>query len=111
VGDQQIESGKLDTLIAEARAEFEQGKSSASVTHTTSSRFWTAYQIPPEDMRSLANKNFQLVKSDPSILLFISSALENCGRHELEIIIERSVWMARPGSIGFGLEPTRIMTE
>ena len=33
--------------------------------HTASSRFWTAYQALPEDIRSLADKNFTLVKSNP----------------------------------------------
>lgn len=33
--------------------------------HSASSRFWTAYQALPEDIRSLADKNFQLLKSNP----------------------------------------------
>ncbi|THJ22665.1 MAG: hypothetical protein CAF45_008565 [Nitrospira sp. CG24E] len=33
--------------------------------HTASSRFWTAYQTLPEAIRSLADKNFQLLKSNP----------------------------------------------
>lgn len=33
--------------------------------HTASSRFWTAYHALPEDIRSLADKNFQLLKSNP----------------------------------------------
>lgn len=33
--------------------------------HSASSRFWTAYQALPEDIHSLADKNFQLLKSNP----------------------------------------------
>ena len=33
--------------------------------HTASSRFWNAYHALPEDIRSLADKNFQLLKSNP----------------------------------------------
>ena len=33
--------------------------------HTVSSRFWTAYHALPEDIRSLADKNFQFLKSNP----------------------------------------------
>jgi len=35
------------------------------VKHTASSRFWTAYEALPEAARSLANKNFQLLQSNP----------------------------------------------
>ena len=33
--------------------------------HTASSRFWIAYQALPEDIRSLADKNFPLLQSNP----------------------------------------------
>jgi mRNA-degrading endonuclease RelE of RelBE toxin-antitoxin system len=35
------------------------------VKHTASSRFWNVYHTLPEDIRSLADKNFQLLKSNP----------------------------------------------
>jgi hypothetical protein len=35
------------------------------VKHTASSRFWTTYHALPEDTRSLADKNFGLLKSNP----------------------------------------------
>jgi hypothetical protein len=35
------------------------------VKHTASPRFWTAYQALPADIRSLADKNFDLLKSNP----------------------------------------------
>jgi hypothetical protein len=35
------------------------------VKHTASSRFWAAYQALPADIRSLADKNFDLLKSNP----------------------------------------------
>ncbi len=40
--------------------------------HTASSRFWTAYHALPEDIRSLADKDFRLLKSNsrhPSLRL------------------------------------------
>ncbi|HQW89430.1 MAG TPA: hypothetical protein PK478_06255 [Nitrospira sp.] len=33
--------------------------------YTASSRFWIAYHALPEDIRSLADKNFHLLKSNP----------------------------------------------
>ena len=33
--------------------------------HSASSRFWAAYLDLPKDIRSLADKNFQLLKSNP----------------------------------------------
>ena len=34
--------------------------------HKASSSFWKAYDGLPADIRALADKNFQLLKSDPS---------------------------------------------
>jgi hypothetical protein len=36
------------------------------VKHTASSRFWQCYDDLPVEVRQLADKNFQLLKSDPS---------------------------------------------
>jgi hypothetical protein len=36
------------------------------VRHFASSEFWTAYQRLPQSVRTLADKNFALLKSDPS---------------------------------------------
>lgn len=33
--------------------------------HFASPEFWTAYQLLPENIRALADKNFDLLKSDP----------------------------------------------
>lgn len=33
--------------------------------HLASSRFWTAYRALPDEIRSLADKNFHLLKSNP----------------------------------------------
>jgi len=35
------------------------------VKHTAASRFWAAYHALPTDIRSLADKNFDLLKSNP----------------------------------------------
>ncbi len=40
--------------------------------HTASARFWACYEALPSEVRSLADKNFQLLKADaahPSIQL------------------------------------------
>jgi hypothetical protein len=34
--------------------------------HKTSSNFWTCYECLPIEIRNLADKNFQLLKNDPS---------------------------------------------
>lgn len=57
------------------------------MNHSASSRFWTAYQVLPEDIRSLANKNFQLLNPIRVILPCTSSALERCALHESVIIV------------------------
>ncbi|QDM18674.1 hypothetical protein FNL55_23525 [Tardiphaga sp. vice352] len=33
--------------------------------HFASPEFWTAYRLLPENIRALADKNFDLLKSDP----------------------------------------------
>ena len=33
--------------------------------HTASVRFWTLYEALPKPVRAVADKNFQLLKSDP----------------------------------------------
>jgi len=33
--------------------------------HTASVRFWTLYEAQPKSVRAVADKNFQLLKSDP----------------------------------------------
>lgn len=33
--------------------------------HSTASRFWKCYDALPDDARSLADKNFKLLKNDP----------------------------------------------
>jgi mRNA-degrading endonuclease RelE of RelBE toxin-antitoxin system len=35
------------------------------MSHFTLSRFWEYYRLLPEDIRKLADKNFDLLKSDP----------------------------------------------
>jgi hypothetical protein len=35
------------------------------VKHFASPEFWTAYRLLPENIRALADKNFDLLKSDP----------------------------------------------
>jgi len=34
--------------------------------HKTASSFWTCYENLPVDIRNLADKNFQILKADPS---------------------------------------------
>jgi hypothetical protein len=36
------------------------------VIHTASARFWACYQALPAEVRVLADKNFNLLKADPS---------------------------------------------
>jgi hypothetical protein len=36
------------------------------VNHTASARFWRCYDSLPVDVRALADKNFKLLKSDPT---------------------------------------------
>jgi hypothetical protein len=36
------------------------------VNHTASARFWRCYDALPGEVQSLADKNFKLLKSDPS---------------------------------------------
>jgi len=36
------------------------------VNHRASRRFWRLYGALPDDVRSLADKNFRLLKADPS---------------------------------------------
>jgi len=36
------------------------------VKHKASSSFWSCYDALPSDIRSIADKNFQLLKKDPS---------------------------------------------
>jgi len=36
------------------------------VNHRTTPRFWRAYEALPAEIRELADKNFELLKSDPS---------------------------------------------
>jgi hypothetical protein len=36
------------------------------VNHTASARFWRCHDSLPADVRALADKNFKLLKSDPS---------------------------------------------
>jgi hypothetical protein len=33
--------------------------------HTASARFWTLYEALPKPVRAVADKNFELLKSDP----------------------------------------------
>jgi hypothetical protein len=35
------------------------------VKHSASSRFWQCYEALPEDIRAVANKNFDLLKTNP----------------------------------------------
>jgi len=35
------------------------------VKHLASPRFWRHYRLLPENVRNLANKNFELLKADP----------------------------------------------
>jgi hypothetical protein len=35
------------------------------VIHSASSRFWVLYEALPKDVREIADKNFQLLKTDP----------------------------------------------
>jgi len=35
------------------------------VNHSTASRFWKCYDALPEDVRTLADKNYKLLKSNP----------------------------------------------
>ena len=35
------------------------------MTHYASPRFWALYEALPSDIRNLADKNYQLLKSDP----------------------------------------------
>jgi len=36
------------------------------VTHRTTSRFWACYATLPKDTQRLADKNFKLLRNDPS---------------------------------------------
>jgi hypothetical protein len=36
------------------------------VNHTASARFWRCYDSLPDEVRALADKNFKLLKADPS---------------------------------------------
>ena len=36
------------------------------MNHRTTPRFWHAYEALPAEIRELADKNFELLKSDPS---------------------------------------------
>ena len=33
--------------------------------HYASPKFWTLYEVLPDDIRKLADKNYQILKSDP----------------------------------------------
>ena len=33
--------------------------------HYASPKFWTLYEVLPDDVRKLADKNYQILKSDP----------------------------------------------
>jgi len=53
--------------------------------HKTASSFWSCYELLPADVRSLADKNFQLLKADSS---HPSLQFKKVGK----------VWSARVGS-------------
>jgi hypothetical protein len=79
--------------------------------HHASSRFWVLYDALPEDVRLLADKNYVLLKSDPSILHFISNVSVNCGLCELARTIEPWVRKSTMGFCGSGSEPTVSTTK
>jgi len=81
------------------------------VNHLASPRFWRHYRDLPEAVRRLADKNFELLKSDPHHPSLHLRRLIGSGLFELALIIERWAWTQLIQSCGFGLDPMRIMTS
>ncbi|MGI8838788.1 MAG: hypothetical protein ACR2H4_19420 [Pyrinomonadaceae bacterium] len=73
--------------------------------HLASPRFWRHYRDLPEAVRRLADKNFELLKSDLITPRCISRRLIGSGLFELALIIERWAWTQLIQSCGFGLAP------
>ena len=79
--------------------------------HTASSRFWTAYHALPEDIRSLADKNFELLKSNPRHPSLHFKRIGELWSAESVITIERLDLMCRVESIGSGSAHMLTMTR
>ena len=69
--------------------------------HTASSRFCTGYQALQEDIRSLTDKQFRLLKSNPVILPSTSQRRGKLCLHESVITTERVVPLFRTGTNWF----------
>ena len=60
--------------------------------HLTLPRFWRHYQSLPEEVQKLADKNFQLLKTNPS-----HSSLHFKKIRSLQSIVVRACWQAVSG--------------
>ena len=94
--DRQIEgdvrAGKLDKLAEEALAAHQRGEEQRALRHFASPNFWACYQALPEPIQELANKNFELLRGNPS---HRSLRFKKVGKYRAV-----RVWLALP-SVGY----------
>ena len=68
--DQKIEtdlsSGKLDGLLAEAKAGLRVWQTQVTLRHTASKRFWRCHDSLPREVQALSKRNFDLLRQNPA---------------------------------------------
>ena len=64
--EEDVRAGKLDKLAEEALAGTSSGEQQRDLKHFASPNFWVCYRALPEPIQELANKNFELLKANPS---------------------------------------------
>ena len=78
--------------------------------HLASSRFWDLYRDLPEEVRQLADKNFELLKANPRHPALHFKRIGELWSVRSARIIERWAWTSRMEFTGSGLARMLTMT-
>jgi len=79
--------------------------------HFASPRFWACYNSLPKNVRELADKNFELLKSDPKHPSLHFKQIGALWSVRVGDIFEHLALTKRKGLFGFGLDPMLTMTD